>query len=443
MKKKLLTITELNNEYRKIIAKGKDQMINCGGNLNLAVSHTGLATYYVRINIKGKSTKKRIGSFGEISLGQARKKVVQELGQISKEQPNSANRENNSISVIETPLFGEYYQKWLSFFKCIPNQDNAHKNDCRFMNLRCYGKHLQGLNEVRLDQITPTLVDDVLSNTDTTQGNKRRAIRALNQCLKSAVVDGIIKFNPCINMLNSSGLISQKYRKPPVKGYAWVPAEELGNKFFNKLTNAPLINKYFYLILTLTGLRVGSLCNLKWEWINFNNKTITIPPTFMKMSKEFIVPITPMINILLKNWQNLCLENQKESEFVFYSKSTTKKKVRDVQMQEFVTSCLNGEVTMHGLRKSFRTWMAEIRVPEEVAETCLSHEHKSQIVQVYNKYNYLKERHSVLEIWNFFIYQLLPKEYIDLFGTIDKEYLNKCKSIYEKAKHEALKFSVV
>ena len=86
----------------------------------------------------------------------------------------------------------------------------------------------------------------------------------MNQCLNSAVVDGVIPSNPCINMLNSHGLISQKYRKPKVIGYAWVQAEDLGEKFFNKLKHEQIMHRVVFLMLAFTCLRIGSLIAMQW-----------------------------------------------------------------------------------------------------------------------------------------------------------------------------------
>ena len=81
----------------------------------------------------------------------------------------------------------------------------------------------------------------------------------MNQRLNSAVVDGVILSNTCINKINSHGLISQKYRKPKLIGYTWVTAEDLGDKFFNKQIYERSMHRVIFLMLTFTCLRIGSL----------------------------------------------------------------------------------------------------------------------------------------------------------------------------------------
>lgn len=96
-------------------------------------------------------------------------------------------------------------------------------------------------------------------------------------------------------------------------------------------------------------------------------------------------------------------------------------------MQEPVTACSNKEVTMHGIRKSARTWMASIGVPESIAEYVLSHISKNKIVNIYNKHDYLRERMPVMRLWNYYIYTQLSREYTVLFGKLSQDYLDKCK----------------
>ena len=249
----------------------------------------------------------------------------------------------------------------------------------------------------------------------------------MNQCLNSAVVDGVISSNPCINMLNSHGLISQKYRKPKVIGYAWVQAEDLGEKFFNKLKHEQIMHRVVFLMLAFTCLRIGSLIAMQWSWIDFENKVIHVPAYYMKMSRDFDIPLTVFMEQLLNFWKNHCDAYEMQSEYVFFAKSSMHKPIRLVQLQEAVTNCTQKEVTMHGIRKSARTWMAKIGVPETIAEYVLSHVRESSLVNVYNKHDYLRERMGVMRLWNYFIYSLLPDEFKLLVQGIPEPYLEQCK----------------
>lgn len=144
-------------------------------------------------------------------------------------------------------------------------------------------------------------------------------------------------------------------------------------KYFDKLRTQIAQIKVFITIQALTCLRGGSVAALEWSWIDFDKKIITIPEEFMKMSREFCVPLTTFMESLLKKWQKHCKIERIESKYVFVSKTKIGEPLRLAAVQVALTSVLNGEVTMHGMRKSARTWMASIGVPEVIAEYALSH----------------------------------------------------------------------
>lgn len=419
MMKKLITEKELETFIALHLKDKKRATLNCGNKLFLTVLPSQSCIFYIRQRVNGKDTVKSIGNYPKLTLKEARVQVNKIL--IEREQEAVLNKESS------LPEFGEYSQLWLGYFKVDKNGDGFHKNNKRFYSIRASLKVISGLDKYPIDKISPLLVDKILSVSDKTQGAKYTAIRILNQCLNSAVVDGLIPSNPCINMLNASGLISRKYKKPKVVGYAWVPAEQLKEKYFDKLSSQPMISRVFYVLQVMTCLRDGSLSELEWSWIDFEKKVISIPAVHMKMSRDFNVPLTKFIEAILLKWKKQCEYDNKDSIYVFYSRSSVNKSIRLISLQEPVTSCTNREVTMHGMRKSARTWMASIGVPESIAEYVLSHVPKNKIVNIYNKHDYLRERMPVMRLWNYYIYTQLSKEYTVLFGQLPQDYLDKCK----------------
>ena len=59
--------------------------------------------------------------------------------------------------------------------------------------------------------------------------------------------------------------------------------------------------------------------------------------------------------------------------------------------------------TIHGFRSSARSWMAESGVPAEVAEACLAHVPRSQVVQAYQRSDLLERRAEVLQAWSDYV----------------------------------------
>ncbi len=59
--------------------------------------------------------------------------------------------------------------------------------------------------------------------------------------------------------------------------------------------------------------------------------------------------------------------------------------------------------TLHGFRSSAQSWMAESGVSAEVAEACLAHVPRSQVVQAYQRSDPLTRRAEVLQGWSDYI----------------------------------------
>lgn len=55
---------------------------------------------------------------------------------------------------------------------------------------------------------------------------------------------------------------------------------------------------------------------------------------------------------------------------------------------------------VHGFWSSARSWMAESGVPAEVAEACLAHPPRSQVVQAYQRSDLLECRTEVMQAWS-------------------------------------------
>ena len=122
----------------------------------------------------------------------------------------------------------------------------------------------------------------------------------------------------------------------------------------------------------------------------------TIPASRMKAGREFTVPLsTGALQVLER-----ARKESGGSRLVFPSRTgrrlPAKASLRVLQRAGVAS-------TLHGFRSSARSWMAESSVPAEVAETCLAHVPRSQVVQAYQRSDLLKRRAEVLQAWSDYI----------------------------------------
>lgn len=402
MARNQITVKGLESKFKsvqeKAISEHKILNIGCGQGCVLYIYPSGDATYFAYVPKEGKGySNVKIGSYKKMSLESARKKAKDYVKKAKESKKNSDNSDDNS------PLFSDYIDKW------IEEKSPTLKNNKRIFNLRALRKHLSCLDRYRLSEITAKLVYDKMSAVSTTAGNKHNAVSMLIQSLRGAVQRGYIEYNPLADMLKGS---ESPFKAPQSKGYAWVKAEDLNQKFFSKLTNTSLICKVLYLYVALTGARLDEARLLHWSWIDTDKRLITIPAEYTKANREHKIPLTDSLINLINKWSSVYRD--RDSDLVFYSVNDHQKPIFKNLFQCAVTANCNKECTIHGLRKSLRTWVAEHGVSMVIAEMLISHDKRDPLVKIYEKKDYLDECREALEKWQKYLITQLPNEFLEL-----------------------------
>ena len=152
-------------------------------------------------------------------------------------------------------------------------------------------------------------------------------------------------------------------------------------------------------LLLLLGQRRSEVAEMRWPEVDFDKREWTIPASRSKSRREHIVPLADAaVNILDS------LPRFTEGDFVFTTTAGrrpvsgfSKAKVRTDQMLlEHDTAIENWWI--HDLRRTCRTGMARLGVPEIVSERVLNHQAQG-LTKVYNLHEYLTEKADALARW--------------------------------------------
>ena len=152
-------------------------------------------------------------------------------------------------------------------------------------------------------------------------------------------------------------------------------------------------------LIALTAVRPGEARGARWDEIDMDAARWTIPGARMKAGREFVVPLSTGALGVLERARAL----PGKSPYVFPSRSggpLPTKAPGSLLRRAGVAS------TPHGFRSSARSWMAEAGVPAEVAEACLAHVPRSQVVQAYQRSDLLERRAEVMQEWSDYITRL-------------------------------------
>ncbi|WP_408872394.1 tyrosine-type recombinase/integrase [Gluconobacter roseus] len=154
--------------------------------------------------------------------------------------------------------------------------------------------------------------------------------------------------------------------------------------------------------LCLTAARSGEVRFATWDEVDLEQKIWTVPAERMKAKREHRVPLSDSALEILQSV--LPLRNSRQGDFIFPGQRRGKP-LTDVALSKALhTAAGTKEVTVHGLRSTFRDWAAEeTDFPREVAEMALAHAIGDKVEAAYRRGDLFNKRQQLSEDWENFI----------------------------------------
>jgi integrase len=147
-------------------------------------------------------------------------------------------------------------------------------------------------------------------------------------------------------------------------------------------------------LLLLTGQRRGEIAALRSEWIDYHNRTITLPPEITKNKRPHTFPFGPLAEGILRGGQKQeLLFPGRRIDGPLYGWSKLKAK--------FDRTCPATGWRLHDLRRTFATNLAALGTPVHVTEKLLNHVSGTTggIVAVYQRHAYFNEMKAAVGQW--------------------------------------------
>lgn len=189
------------------------------------------------------------------------------------------------------------------------------------------------------------------------------------------------------NLLPKPSIITKiKHRK----AYDWQNI----NKLYQELSINHDIASLTARFICLTACRSNEAREMRIEEINFDNAVWTLPATRSKTDQERRIPLSDDAMELLKQ-----AIQGRDRGLVFLS---DQKLVSGKAILEAVKlAAKDKEITVHGLRSSFRDWASEATsFPTELAEMTLGHSVQSKVEAAYRRGDMLDKRRKLINQWN-------------------------------------------
>ncbi len=152
-------------------------------------------------------------------------------------------------------------------------------------------------------------------------------------------------------------------------------------------------------LLLLLGQRRGEVAEMQWPEVDLKKREWTIPAERSKNDSEHIVPLPDAAIDILDS-----LPRFTEGDYLFTTTSGrrpvsgfSKAKLRTDQLLHDQDSPI-ADWRVHDLRRTCRTGMARLGVPEIVSERVLNHLPQG-LGKIYNVHEYLDEKRDALDRW--------------------------------------------
>ena len=203
-------------------------------------------------------------------------------------------------------------------------------------------------------------------------------------------------------------------------------------KHYSKITDPEILKELVKAIYSYKGsystknalkfvmhlpLRADNLVNLKWNNINFNNQTLTIPRSRMKAKDknmpDFIMPLTNQVIDILEEQKLFA-----SGTFIFKTDGYSDVPIcsetpnRALERMGFNDEAIGNKIRLHGFRGTFRsladTNQSEHNASKEAKERALDHLPKNAVERAYtHKADYIKELEILMQWWSNYLDNLV------------------------------------
>jgi integrase len=145
-------------------------------------------------------------------------------------------------------------------------------------------------------------------------------------------------------------------------------------------------------LTVLTAARTGEAIGARWDEIDMQARTWTVPASRMKSGRPHTVPLSDQATALLAALP-------RSGELVFEG-ARAGRPISNMAMMMTLRRMGRGNLTVHGFRSAFRDWAAEqTSHPNHVVEMALAHAIGDKVEAAYRRGDLLAKRRSLMQDW--------------------------------------------
>lgn len=255
-----------------------------------------------------------------------------------------------------------------------------------------FRKVIKNIGDIELDKINNRILEEFIATIFTkSQAAAALYYRTFKASLNKAVSWEYLTMNP---------LAKVKLPKMQKKDPVFITPKEFQQIILQ--TKSKLLQDLF-IIAFHTGMRLGEIVNMRWNWIDFSNKLIKVKVSDMfitKSKKERTIPMNKTVFETIEMLKSDLLDKHKDG-YVFHIRYSAKLN-EDYVSKNFKKAVkktnLNQNVHFHTLRHSFASNLIQNGASIFVCKELLGHEDiKTTIIYSHLDYKNLVDAVKLLE----------------------------------------------
>ena len=392
--------------------RGRNVVYPVGGvsGLALQITPNGGRSWLLRVRVGGKRREIGLGGYPDVTLAQARDRARETKDKIRNGidpvEERKAVRASLTAARRRGMTFAEAVERYL-----------AAKLDA-FRNAKHRQQWENTLKQYALPDLGPMLVQDIAvqdvlrvlepiwkGKTETASRLRGRIEAVLSWATVSGHRTGD---NPARWTGNLKELLpaASKVAKNDNQ-----PALQLDDapRWFAALRARDGIGSRALEFAALCASRSQEVRGARWDEIDMDKALWTIPAERMKMDREHRVPLTPEAVTLLKALPRfvdnpLVFPAPRGGEMSDMTLSATMRRLHAAELAEgkegFLDRVSKRPAVPHGLRSTFRDWVAErTNYPGDMAEVALAHRISSAVEASYRRGDMVEKRRTMMAAW--------------------------------------------
>jgi len=366
--------------------------------LRLVIGKTGRKRWVYRYMRDGKSTDLGLGSYPAVSLQQARLERDAHKRLLAQGIDPKVQREDEArrAKLGDGLPFSEAMNLCMDAIEA--GWSNAKHRAQWHSTLATYAEPLLGplpVNTITSRQVASVLQPIWTSKHETAMRVRQRIERVLSWAIAMEYADGP---NPAIWRGSLEHLLPNMKRANQVQHFAALPHTE-APVFYHALIDLNGLAALGFRLLLLTACRTSEVRVARWEEIDWDQGTWTIPATRMKSRRPHVVPLSAeACRVLMAAQAKQC------NAFIFPGTKRDHGLSDGAFLRLLKKHFAALSMTPHGCRSTFRDWAEEQgQYTRHAIEMSLAHTVANQVEGAYLRTDVLAMRRQLMEDWGTYL----------------------------------------